>query len=85
MPNFLLPAGGALTIMDIGMQMSSGALYQTYEVWCRLSIVCLSCIKHDYPIAKGGAMIITEYWPLDVFRHGLIPKCEVCADWTLHV
>ncbi len=38
-PNFLLPAGGALTITGFGMQMSSGQhIYQTYEVWCRLSM-----------------------------------------------
>ncbi len=43
LPNFLLPAGGAMTITDIGLKMSSGQHFnQTYEVWCKLNIVCLS-------------------------------------------
>ncbi len=30
-------------------------------------------------------MIITEYWPLDVFRPVLLPNVKFGADWTLHV
>ncbi len=41
-PN-LLPAGGAMSIsehwhVDVFIQY----FYQTYEVWCRLNMVCLS-------------------------------------------
>ncbi len=32
------------------------AHYQTYEVWCRLSIVCLSCIKHDISYCQKVAL-----------------------------
>ncbi len=34
------------------VDVSGQHIYQTYEVWCRLSIVCLSCIKHDISYAK---------------------------------
>ncbi len=43
------------------------------EVWGRLDIACLSwCKTSHFLLPAGGGMIITEYWPLDVFKPGLL-------------
>ncbi len=43
-PNFLLPAGGAMTITGYWhVDVFQGQhIYQTYEVWGRSDIACLS-------------------------------------------
>ncbi len=38
-----------------------------------------------YTVASSGTIIITEYWPLDVFRPGLLSNCEVLVPIGLHV
>ncbi len=43
LPNFLLPAGGAMTITEYWpLDVFSHDSYQKCEVWCRLDIACLS-------------------------------------------
>ncbi len=40
-----------------------------------------------YPyLPTGGAMIITEYWPIGVFGQWVLPKMwSFGPDWILHV
>ncbi len=48
------------------------------EVWCRLDNACLSYACYapvgNILLSTGGAKITSEYWPLDVFRPGILPN-----------
>ncbi len=76
MPNFLLPAGGALTItgywhVDVFRPAHLSNIWSLVQIEHSMFEMYKSM---TYLLPKGGAMIITEYWPLDVFRPWLIPK-----------
>ncbi len=39
----------------------------------------------DFLLSVGGAMTVTEYWHVDVFRLGLLSNVNFGADWTMYM